>query len=203
VESIVSGDLRDLSRLRDLSLVEALIDLIPWRVGSPFSYNAVREDLEVAHATVKRMMDHLEKLLFVFALTPYSRKVTRPVKRERKIYLFEWSRVEEPSSRFENLLAVELLARTHLWTAGGEDEWGLQFVRTREGKETDFLLLRRRRPWCLLESKARKTAVESHHRLFAAKLGGIPIVQIVREHGVVEARGRDVVSVSASRFVAR
>ena len=74
-------------------------------------------------------------------------------------------------------------------------------MRTREGKETDFLLLRRRRPWCLLECKLRKTAVESHHRLFASKLGRIPVVQIVKEHGVLEAKERDVVSVSASRFL--
>jgi predicted AAA+ superfamily ATPase len=201
IDTVVRGDLRDLSRLSDLSLVESLIDLIPWRVGSPFSINAVREDLEVAHATVKGMMQHLEKLLVIFALTPYAQKVTRPVKRERKIYLFEWSSIEDPGARFENLVALELAALTHLWTEGGDDEWGLQFVRTRDGRETDFLLLRRRKPWCLLECKWTKSGVEGHHRLFSNKLGGIPIVQLVREHGVLEAKDRDVVTVSASRFM--
>lgn len=201
LDSVIRGDLRDLTRLRDLGLVEELIELIPWRVGSPFSINALREDLEVAHATVKGMMDHLERLLVTFALTPYARKVTRPVKRERKVYLFEWSSIEDPGARFENLVALELLAHTQLWTDSGGDEWRIQFVRTREGKETDFLLLRNRRPWCLVECKLRKTNVESHHRLFASKFGDIPIVQIVRNHGVLEAHKRDVVSISASRFL--
>ncbi len=201
LDAVVRGDIRDLTRLRDLDVVESLIEFIPWRVGSSFSINAVREDLEVAHATVKGMMHHLERLLVTFALTPYVRKLTRPVKRESKIYLYEWSTIEDPAARFENLVASELLARTHLWTESGDVEWGLHFVRTRDGKETDFLLTRRRKPWCLLECKLRKTSVESHHRLFAAKLGGIPIVQLVKRHGELEAQKRDVVSVSASRFL--
>jgi predicted AAA+ superfamily ATPase len=201
LDAVIRGDLRDLSRVRDLDLVEALIALIPWRVGAPFSVNSVREDLQVAHATVKNMMRHLERLLVTFSLAPYSRKVTRPVKRERKVYLYDWTSVEDPGTRFENLVALELLGRTHLWTETGSDEWDLQYVRTREGRETDFVLLRQGKPWCLLECKSRRAALESHHLLFARKLGGIPVVQLVREHGVLRAKGREVVSVSAGRFL--
>lgn len=182
-------------------MVESLIELIPWRVGAPFSVNAVREDLDVAHATVKSMMRHLERLLVTFALTPYTRKLTRPVKRETKVYLYEWSTIEDPAARFENLVAVELLARTQMWTETGAAEWGLHFVRTREGKETDFLLTRNRKPWCLLECKLRNTEVESHHRRFASKLGGIPTVQLVKRHGELEACDRNLVAMSASRFL--
>jgi predicted AAA+ superfamily ATPase len=202
LDSVVQGDMRDLTRIRDLDLVENLIELLPWRVGAPFSVNAVREDLEVAHATVKTMMNHLERLLFTFSLEPYTKKVTRPVKKERKVYLYDWSSIENPGTRFENFVAIELLARTRLWTESGGDEWGLQFVRNREGKETDFLILRRRKPWCLLECKTRKAKVESHHLLFARKLGKLPVIQLLREHGAIQAKDRDVVSISASRFFA-
>ena len=201
LDSVIRGDLRDLSRLRDLDLVETLVGLLPRRVGAPFSANAVREDLEVSQPTVRNMMLHLERLLVTFSLPPYVRKLTRPVKKERKVYLYDWGAIDEPSARFENLVALELLARTELWTESGGEEWGLAFIRNREGKETDFLLLRRRRPFCLLECKLTRTGVESHHRLFASKLGGIPIVQLVSEHGVLKAFDRDVVIVSASRFL--
>ena len=80
----------------------------------------------MAYATVKGMMAHLERLLVVFALSPYSKKVARPVKRERKVYLYEWSGVEEQGARFENLVALELLGRTQLWTESGSGEWSLQ-----------------------------------------------------------------------------
>jgi predicted AAA+ superfamily ATPase len=201
LDSVIRGDLRDLSRLRDLDLVETLVRLLPWRVGAPFSANALREDLEVSQPTVSTMMRHLERLLVTFSVPPYSKKLTRPVKKERKVYLYDWGAIEDPAARFENLVALELLARTELWTESGGEEWGLAFVRNREGKETDFLLLRRRRPFCLIECKLRRTDVESHHLLFATKLGGIPIVQLVAEHGVLKARDREAVTVSASRFL--
>jgi predicted AAA+ superfamily ATPase len=194
--------MRDLTRIRDLDLVEALMDILPWRVGTPFSTNAVREDLEVAQATVKGMMDHLERLMFTFSISPYTEKVSRPVKKERKVYLFDWSSIENPGGRFENLVAVELYALTRLWTESGGDEWNLRFIRNREGKETDFLVLRKRKPWCLLECKIQRSKVESHHLLFARKLGNLPVVQLLKEHGALHAKDRDVVSVSASRFVA-
>ena len=201
LDSVIRGDLRDLSRLRDLDLVETLVRLLPWRVGAPFSANAMREDLEVSQPTVSTMMLHLERLLVTFSLSPYTRKLTRPVKKERKVYLYDWGSIEEPAARFENMVALELLARTELWTDSGGDEWRLAFVRNREGKETDFLLLRRGRPFCLIECKLRRSDVESHHLLFASKLGGIPVVQLVSEHGVLKAHDRNVVIVSASRFL--
>src|SRR3989304_5348096 len=52
LDSVIRGDLRDLSRLRDLDLVETLVRLLPWRGGAPFSANAMREDLEVSQPTV-------------------------------------------------------------------------------------------------------------------------------------------------------
>jgi hypothetical protein len=201
LDSVVRGDLRDLTRLRDLDQVETLITLLPWRVGAPFSANALREDLQVAHATIVGMMRHLERLLVTFSLTPHTRKMTRPVRKERKVYLYDWTPIEDSSARFENLVALELLGRVEYWTEHGPHDWELQFIRNREGKETDFLLLRRRQPWCLLECKLRRADLESHHLLFARKLGSLPVVQLVKEHGILRARGRDVVTVSASRFL--
>lgn len=201
LDSVIRGDLRDLTRLRDLDVVETLVRLLPWRVGAPFSANAVREDLDVSQPTVQTMMLHLERLMVTFSLSPYARKVTRPVKKERKVYLYEWGAIEDSAARFENMVALELLARTELWTEIGGEEWRVAFVRNREGKETDFLLLRRRRPFCLIECKLRRSDIESHHLLFASKLGGIPVIQLVSEHGILKARDRRVVTVSASRFL--
>ena len=201
-EAIIRGEMRDLTRVRELDVAEQLADMLPWRVGSTFSANSVREDLEVAHDTVTRLLAHFERLMLVFWVLPHAPRIARPIKKARKIYLFDWSNVEHAAARFENMVALELLAWTQLWTDGGETTWRLRFVRDRAGKETDFLLLRDRTPWCLFECKERKATVESHHLRFAHVLGDIPVVQLLREHGVLSARDRDVVSVSASRWLA-
>ena len=202
IEAIVHGEMRDLTRVRELDTAEELADMLPRRVGSIFSVNSVREDLDVAHDTVKRMLSHFERLMLTFAIPPHARRIGRPIKKAHKIYLFDWSNIEDQAARFENLVAVELQAWMQLWTDSGDVEWHLRFVRNRAGKETDFLLLRDRKPWCLLECKVRSTGIESHHLAFAGALGGIPVVQLVRGHGILAARGRDVVTVSASRWLA-
>ena len=51
VARVVREDLRDLEHVREISLVEQLVDLLPERVGSPLTIKGLREDLEVDHKT--------------------------------------------------------------------------------------------------------------------------------------------------------
>lgn len=202
LDSVIKGDLRDLTRLHDLESVENLISMIPDRIGAPFSMNAVREDLDVAFGTVKNILRHLERLYVTFSLSPFTGNLKRPVKKEKKVYLFEWTSIEDPGARFENLIALELLGLTWLWQDSGGSDYGLFFVRTREGKETDFLITRNGKPWCLFECKFSPTNVAEHHLRFAKQFGQIPLVQVVRRHGHLRAKKRDVVEISAARLLA-
>ena len=61
---LIQEDLRDLSQVRQLALVEHLALLLPGRVGSPLSVNGLREELEVGHDTVANWLDLLERLYF-------------------------------------------------------------------------------------------------------------------------------------------
>lgn len=201
IDAVVRGDMRDMTRIRDLELAERLMEMLPSRIGTPFSTNAVREDLEVSFATVRGILQHFERLYITFSLPPYTWKINRPVKKERKVYLFEWSAVEDTGSRFENFVALELLALTHFWTETSGEEFALSFVRNREGKETDFLILRNSKPWCLLECKSRQSRIESHHLRFARQLGDIPFIQITRQQDVLRVQGR-AMEISADRFLA-
>ena len=101
IEKLIREDLRDLSRLPELSQVELLAALLPDKVGSPLSIQSLREDIEVSHDTVKRWMTYLESLYYHFTIRPYSKKLSRSLKKEPKIYLYDWSEVESvgPVSR--------------------------------------------------------------------------------------------------------
>src|SRR3989338_8665538 len=50
---VLRDDLRDLEKVEEVALVSQLADRLPDLVGSPLSLNALREDLQVAHATIK------------------------------------------------------------------------------------------------------------------------------------------------------
>jgi len=116
---VVREDLRDLTRIREIGLIETLVTLLPERVGSPLSVNAIREDLGVNFMTFQGWLEALERLYFIFKIRPYAGRLTRTLRREEKIYLFDFSAIEDAGARFENLLALHLYKLCATWT-----DWG-------------------------------------------------------------------------------
>ena len=166
---VVRDDVRDLERVREISLVEHLVDLLPDRVGAPLSIANVRQDLEVDHKTVERWLQILEDLYVCFRVAPYGAPRIRAVKKERKLYLWDWSQVSDAGARFENLVASQLLKYCHFVedTEGWKME--LRYLRDRDRREVDFVLLRDRRPVLAVECKSGDRAIGPAVRYFAER----------------------------------
>lgn len=150
---IIREDVRDLERVRELERLELLLDRLPDIVGSVLSINSLREDLEVKFDTVKSWIGIFEKLYACFRISPFGPAKIKAVKKEQKLYLWDWARVENRAARFENLIALHLLRFQH-WC---EDMEGakveLRYFRNAVGKEVDFILLKNRKPWIAIEVK--------------------------------------------------
>jgi hypothetical protein len=80
------------------------------------------------------------------------------------------------------------------------EKYNLFYIRNKEKKETDFLVLRNKNPWLLVEAKLSDTAIEKHHTDASAALGGIPVVQVCLEPGIMVQQSKASFRVSASRF---
>ena len=150
-------DLRDLSRIQDLKGVEQLVLMLPERVGSPLSINSLREDLQVNHRTVSNWIEALKKVYLVFSVMPWSRNIAKAVKKESKIYFFDWTMVPDEGPRFEDMVAVTLLRLVSRWNELGLGDFDLRYVRNHQGKEVDFLLIKDNRPLALFETKTSDT----------------------------------------------
>ena len=144
--------------MRDISLIEILADLLPDRVGSLLSINSLREDLEVSHKAVSHWLDVLERLYFTFRLPPFVTKKVRSIKKDRKLYLWDYSALTERSARIENLVASHLLKFCHFLEDTEGYRIDLRFLRDKEKREVDFLVLVDRKPWFAVEVKAGKRA---------------------------------------------
>jgi predicted AAA+ superfamily ATPase len=92
--------------VQDLGNLELLMLRLPELVGSPLSINALREDLQLAHKTVTNWLEILERLYAIYRLSPFGAPRIRAVKKEQKHYHWDWSLVQEPLLRFENLVAA-------------------------------------------------------------------------------------------------
>lgn len=150
---VVYEDLRDLEQVREVSLVEVLANALPDRVGSPLSVNSLREDLQVAFETVERWITMLENLYVCFRIMPYGSPKIRAVKKEKKLYLWDWSQVPDPGPRFENLVASQLLKYCHHTEDTQGHEMELRFLRDTDKREVDFVVLKDRLPLFAVECK--------------------------------------------------
>ncbi len=159
-------DVRDLERVREISLVEMLADALPSRVGSPLSIRNLREDLQVAHDTAERWIEILERLFVCFRIPPYGSPRIRAVKKEQKLYLWDWSAVEDPGARFENLVASQLLKYCHFVEDTEGFRMELRYLRDTDGREVDFVVLRDRKPLFAVEVKPDDVSVSPALRYF-------------------------------------
>jgi len=166
VDRVVRDDVRDLERVREVSLVEVLVDALPARVGSPLSVKGLREDLEVAHDTAERWLGILENLYVCFRIAPFGAPRIRAVKKQRKLYLWDWSTVEAPGPRFENLVASHLLKLCHFVEDTEGHRMELRFLRDTDAREVDFVVLRDRKPLFAVEAKTGDRGVSPAIRYF-------------------------------------
>lgn len=178
---IVREDLRDLTRIRELGLIDSLVSLLPERIGFPLSINALREDLGVRFETVQNWLAALARLFYLFSIRPYSGKLARTLRHEEKVYLFNFNPIREPGPRFENVVALHLLKLCTAWTEWGYGDFSLHYVRDREKREVDFLIAEHSKPFALFEAKLTASTIDPSLRYFTERLKPRYSVQIVRE----------------------
>lgn len=130
---------------------------------------SLREGLEIAHDTAERWLGILENLYVCFRIPPFGAPRIRAVKKQRKLYLWDWSAVADPGPRFENLVASHLLKLCHF----REDTLGhrmeLRFLRDTDAREVDFVVLEDKKPIFAAEVKTSERTSSPAIRYFKAR----------------------------------
>jgi predicted AAA+ superfamily ATPase len=153
-EQLFREDIRDGSRIQEIAQMELLADLLRARAGQLINYSDLSNKVGVSVDTIRRWCSTLESFYYCYFIRPWSKNVTRSLIKEPKVYLYDWSLVEDPGARFENLVASHLLKAVELWTDTGRGEYALHFLRDKEKREVDFAVVRNGKPWFLVEAKS-------------------------------------------------
>lgn len=198
-ELLIKEDLRELSEVKMVDLVEHLYLLLPERVGSPLSINNLREEVGVAFNTLSSWLSILDRLYISYRISPYHKGLKRSLKKEQKLYLWDWSQIENIGARFENMVASHILKSLQAWTDIGYGEFGLWYWRSKEKEEVDFVVTNKRKPVVVFECKLTDNRIHRPLIQLAKDLGGIPAVQLVYQDGIEDRKENSLV-VSASRF---
>ncbi len=178
-DRLIREEISSIETISDLAKLELLAIALPARVGSPLSINALREDLQVAHPTLARWLDVLERFYAIFRLAPFGAPLLRAVKKERKHYHYDWTVVESMSARFENLVGAHLLK----WVEYQIDTQGhaieLRYFRDIEGREVDFVIAERGgKPLGFVECKWDDAPIDPSLRYLHQRFPTVPAWQV-------------------------
>ncbi len=200
---VVRQDLKDLTRVAELDKIEHLISLLPSRVMSPISMANLSRELEVAHTTVKNWLEQLKRLYLLFSVDPWTQKISRGLKREKKWYFLDWYYVPAGAARLENIIAANLYQVCQTLTDRGLGLYRLYYIRTLDKKEIDFLVTVGRKPVLCVEVKTGESKISNtlinRQRWFPNQptLG----VQVVEKGGTLKRLQGDTWIIGIDRFL--
>lgn len=177
-ERLLREDLLSLEHVQDVGNLERMMLRLPELVSSPLSVNALREDLQVNHATVSRWLAILERLYAIFFLSPFDVPRLRAVKKEQKHYHYDWTLLDNESHRFENLVACHLLKWVHYLRDTQGREMELCYFRDVYKNEVDFVVTEKRKPSLFVEAKWSDDEIGKALRGLKQKFPKIPAWQI-------------------------
>ena len=183
---VIQEDLISLESVREVSQLQLLANILPERVGFILSIANLRQDLSVAFETADKWVGIFENLYYCFRIMPYGLPHLRAVKKERKLYLWDWSLCENEAARFENLVASHLLKYCHFTEDTLGDDMSLHFLRDAAGREIDFVVLRNGKPEFAVECKAGERSLSRNITYFAQRTA---IPRFYQVH--LNARGED------------
>jgi len=153
LQRVIYDDIRDLETVKEISLLELLASELPHRVGSPLSVKNLKELLQVAHETVERWLKIFERMYHCFRIPPFGSLKVRAVKKEQKMYLWDWSLIEEAGPRFENFIASQLLKYCQFIEDTEGYRMELRFLRDTDKREIDFVVIKDGKPEFAVECK--------------------------------------------------
>lgn len=186
-DQLLREDLRDISRIQDIGQVEILAENLIHQAGSLVNYSTLANSINVSVDTIRRWISSLESLYFSFSIRPWSTNIPKALRKQPKIYLWDWSLIPDTGSRNENFIACHLLKAAQWWTDIGLGSYQLYFIRDKEHREVDFLLTRANQPWLLVEVKSSgKAALTPHLARFQKKTGAPHALQVAINHEYVE-----------------
>ncbi len=159
---------------------------MPERVGSPLSLNNLKNTLGCAHASVQNWLEILKKVYILFDVAPYTASLARSVRKERKYFFWDWGLLEDMGKRFENFLAVQIKRATSAWTEWGKGDFRLMYVRTKDGREVDFVVTESGKPLLLIECKRNDKTLSPHLKYFKDRMKVQLAFQVIETPGYLK-----------------
>ena len=179
-DRVIKEDIRDLESIRNISLLDLFIHQLRTRVGSLIVMSNIAGEIQVSPKTVKKWLDVLERMYLVFAVRPYTKNLPRAVIKPPKVFFYDNGDVMgNEGAVFENLVGSQLLKRIHFLEDRDGYRYELRYIRDKEGREVDFVILKEGIIDELIEVKFSDVKISKNLKYYAEKLNPRKATQIV------------------------
>ena len=195
---LVREDVRELTGLQQLDQLEAMARLLAEHSAEQLVFGSLAGRVRVAADTARRWVAALGDLHLGFLVRPWFKNVARSLRKEPKWFLRDWAAVRDVGRRAETFIACHLLKAVEGWNDLGLGAFELGYLRDKEKREVDFVVVRDGEPWFLVEAKHGDAALSPALQHFAGQLGAPFAFQAVLSAPHVDAdcfaaRGRPLV----------
>ncbi len=205
-QQLTKEDLREVTAVQELGVMEVMAHILGERSGEQLIYSGLAQELRVAQDTAKRWVNLLERMHYGFLVLPWHKSVANALRKEPKWFLRDWSGIKDPGRRAETFIACHLLKAVEGWTDLGLGRFELRYLRTKQQKEVDFVVIKDGSPWFLVEVKYDHASLSKSLIEFHQKLGTANAFQVVinRPYVGVDCFSRhDAVVVPARTFLSQ
>lgn len=187
LQQLVREDIRDLTQVQQLDQLEILVRLLANLSGQQLVFGNLAKQVRVTADSIRRWVAALCDFHFGFIVRPWFANVSRSLRKEPKWYLRDWASIKDEGNRAETFVACHLLKAVQGWSDLGLGVFELGYLRDKEQREVDFLVVRDGKPWFLAEVKHRDGALSPALKRFQEQLGAPFAFQVVLEADYVDA----------------
>ena len=186
LQQLVREDIRDFTQVQQLDQLEVLARLLMNRSGQQLVYGNLAREVRVSVDTVRRWIAALCDLHLGFLVRPWFANVSRSLRKEPKWYLRDWASVEDRGQRAETFVACHLLKSVEGWSDLGLGDFRLGYLRDKEKREVDFVVVRDGSPWFLVEAKHGDESMSPSLKRYRERVGAPFAFQVTVDAGHVD-----------------
>lgn len=187
LQQLLREDVRDLTQVQQLDQLETLVHLLSARSAHQLVYSNLAKDVRVSVDTVRRWINTLCGLHLGFLVRPWFRNVARSLRKEPKWFLRDWSTIDDAGDKAETFIACHLLKAVEGWHDMGLGDFQLGYLRDKNKREADFIVIRNSKPWFLVEVKRSDDAVGPALKHFQEQTSAPLAFQVVIDADHVDA----------------